>query len=268
MENSDIIIRDSGKAGPTLAIIGGVHGNEPCGIKAIAAVKDEIKPKKGKIIYIIANKEAIKENKRFIEKDLNRSFDSKSREALEERTAQDIKPYLQAADAMLDIHASRTPDTERFIICEQHSIAAAKNLAADKILIGIDEFHGGSTDAYMNKQGKVGICIECGWNEDEKTTKAAKESIKAFCAAYGLIEETKAAAGKKLFKAKMIYKNTTESFTPAKPFKDFEKITKGITIGHDGIKQIIAQKDAHILFCRSASTPGEECFLLTDQITG
>jgi len=59
MSEKDFYIVDSKKEGPCVAIIGGLHGNETCGLSVINHFK-EIRLIKGKLVLIKGNLEAIK----------------------------------------------------------------------------------------------------------------------------------------------------------------------------------------------------------------
>lgn len=71
--------------GPLFVVFGGMHGNEPAGIKALEMVFKmlEVEPItnpsfefKGRLLGLIGNLKAYNKNKRFIDKDLNRCWKS------------------------------------------------------------------------------------------------------------------------------------------------------------------------------------------------
>ena len=234
---------------------------------AIEKLSRDIKIKRGKVTFIIANKEALKKNVRFVESNLNKSFDTSTPSTLEEKTAQDIKKILDIVDAMLDIHASSSKDTSPFAICEEHSLEVVRALPLQQVLIGIDKFHGGSTDKYMNKQGKVGVCVECGYLGDlEETTRIAIAMIESFLAQYGIIEGKTTNKDQKVLRAIDQYMGVFGSFKPAKSFSDFQMISKGDIIGYDGGRPVRAEKKQHILFARETKEIGEECFLIAEYL--
>src|SRR3989338_5463841 len=127
--NIKVIEIEGQKKGKTIAVLVGVHGNELCGVKALDSLIPKLNIESGKIIFIYANLEAIKQNKRFIEANLNRCFLKEQplgmRETLEGKTAKEIMPYLNEADVALDIHASFTDKSSPFVICNQAAIAEA-----------------------------------------------------------------------------------------------------------------------------------------------
>jgi hypothetical protein len=77
---------------------------------------DEVNPK---IPYgmghIIGNYEAKKLGKRFIESDLNRSFNGKS-DTYEEKRAQDILKVIKDYDIVIDVHSTITGDVDACIV--------------------------------------------------------------------------------------------------------------------------------------------------------
>jgi len=266
MTNIKVIIKDSGKAGKKIVILAGVHGNEVCGIKAFNELIPNIKIEKGKVTFIYSNLKAIKQNKRFIEKNLNRCFfekqSSEIKESLEGKTAKEIMPYLRNADAMLDIHASFTPNSLPFIICDKKWIKSANIFDAKVVSYNWDPFEPGSTDYYMNLKNKPGFCFECGYLKEEETSERAKQAIKQFLIWTECIKgETKLRYKQKIIRITSIYKNYNNEFKKTKYFPDFEKLKEKTLIGKEGNKLIFGSKEDILLFVRNCKNLGDECFL-------
>ena len=93
---------------PFLSFIVGTHWDERAPIKALDILKQDLKwqdlKKNIKLIY--ANTEAIKENKRFIERDLNRSFGGFWTWSYEERLANILKQELKKTLYNFDFHTT------------------------------------------------------------------------------------------------------------------------------------------------------------------
>lgn len=257
MSLSKIRILDSGLPGPNIVIMGGVHGNELCGVRAIEQCN--VVPRKGKITLILANLEAIEKNVRFIENDLNRSFNL-TEETKEIRIANELKPFLKEADALLDLHASSSKDSEPFAICQPQSLDVVRYLPVTKVVTNIDKFHAGSTDEYMNKQNKIGICVECGYMLDESSVEVATRAIQSFCVALGVLSRDVSPTS-----SQCVYRVTSQirsiqTFVPDKEFADFEFVPKGFFLGKDGNADMYSEKDMYVIFVRK-SNPGGESFL-------
>ncbi|WP_226006723.1 succinylglutamate desuccinylase/aspartoacylase domain-containing protein [Natrinema salinisoli] len=63
-----------GSGTPEVAVVAGVHGDEPCGVRAVERLLDERPTVKRPVKLIIANEEALERRVRFIDEDLNRAF--------------------------------------------------------------------------------------------------------------------------------------------------------------------------------------------------
>src|SRR3989344_8138146 len=135
MTNIRLIEKQGKNNGKTIVILAGIHGNEICGIKAFDKLIPKLEIESGKVIFIYANIEAIKQNKRFIEFNLNRAFLKKQpkeiENTLEGKTAKEIMPYLEKADLMLDIHASNSSESVPFLICNEKNIILANALPVE-----------------------------------------------------------------------------------------------------------------------------------------
>ena len=65
-------------SGPTLLIVGGIHGNEPAGVLAAERVLPQLQRRKvslrGEIVLLKGNVRALERNVRYIDADLNRQW--------------------------------------------------------------------------------------------------------------------------------------------------------------------------------------------------
>lgn len=266
MTNIKIIKINGEKHGKTIVILAGIHGNEKCGVKALNYIIPKIKLDYGNVIFIYANLKAIKKNKRFIEKNLNRCFLKKQpidiAKSLEGKTAKEIIPFLEKADAMLDLHASFIKGSIPFIICDKKWVKEARIFDAQITSYNWDTFEPGSTDYYMNLQKKPGFCYECGYLKDKNSYKKAIKAIKQFLIWTGCTKKNLRIKNKqRIIKINSIYKNTNASFKKQRYFSDFTKLNKKTIIGKEGDKKVYGKKGDILLFVRNCSNINEECFL-------
>ena len=248
----------------------GVHGNESFGVDAIKELIPSLDVKKGKITFIIANPEAVKQNKRFIEFNLNRCFlklqPKDIYDSLEGKIARKLILYMENADWLLDIHGSNSQDSTPFIICEKQSFDVAKKLPFGIISYNWDKFQPGSSDYYMNTQNKIGICAECGYIGKKDSKEEAKRAITNFLILADSIEgKIKTIPNKKFLKIVSQYKNKYGKFIKSRNFNDFEGLDKNEQIGKDGIKKVYAKNGEIVLFVRDRENLGEECFLIAEE---
>jgi len=225
----------------------------------------------GSIYSFRANPLAIERNVRQVDVNLNRMFKPKEllskseSESYEYRLAKTLKKQLQKADVLLDIHGSRTPDSVPFAIAESNAAALVKFLPVNIVVSGFDEFEPGGTDYFMNNIGKVGICIECGYNEDEQSFKIAEEALFTFLAARGHLGQEMVARQQKNFRLFSLYLTKT-NFKRFKTFSDFEAVSENQVLGIDGNTEVVAEGNGVILFAnRDIECPSEEAFLLAKE---
>lgn len=96
-----------GTGTPEIAVVGAIHGDEPCGARAIerflATNPDVDRPVK----LIIANEQALDHGVRFLEADLNRAFTDDAPDTHERRLAQELATELEDM-TVLAIHSTQS----------------------------------------------------------------------------------------------------------------------------------------------------------------
>jgi predicted deacylase len=264
----DVVVREGRMPGPVSVVLAGIHGNEICGVQAFERILPSLSIERGRVFFCLGNPRSIAQNVRFTEANLNRLFkpeellSAAERRSYEYGRAQFLKTYLDQAEVLLDIHASRNTHSMRFVICEESGYALASALPVERVVSGFDDVQPGGTDYYMNREGKVGICVECGFLGDPHSAHVAEESLHAFLAARGHIKgETRSTAQQRLA-VRSMYITKTGPFTLERPFRDFENVARNEVIGYDGGVPVCADEDGFILFAGFRAGAGEEAFLL------
>ena len=187
----EVIKYEGLKNGKNLLILVAIHGNEVCGPKAITNIikkikNNEIKIKTGSVTFIpICNLEAYKQNKRYININLNRIFEKiENPKNNEEIISQKIIKYIDECDYLLDIHSihSEGPsfafldkDTEE----EMKKFVIIQNFQS--IIVGWNDIFGKndkSTCGYALKYNKICTTIECGNHNDPLCIERAETAIK------------------------------------------------------------------------------------------
>ncbi|MFA6376699.1 MAG: succinylglutamate desuccinylase/aspartoacylase family protein [Candidatus Paceibacterota bacterium] len=259
--------------GVTSVIVAGIHGNERAGIEALESMMP-LNIEKGRVLVGCGNILAIERNVRCVGANLNRMFKSdkllsdKEKESYEYGRAQFLKKYFNQADALLDVHCSFVEKSRPFIVCEENAFEAIKYLPFDLAVTGLDSIQAGGTDYYMNRRGKIGIGVECGYLGDDDAIKVASDYIVSFLASRGHIKAEMKIIPKTVLNAFYLHKAKTNDFKLAKAFEDFEKVIAGQLIGFDGGEEVKAARDGAILFARNMDKPGEEVFVLGEYKKG
>lgn len=278
MDRSKVIIIEGKKPGKTVAIMGGVHGNETCGVCAIdRLIGDGFAIDAGRLFCIYGNPRAIEQGVRQTDMNLNRAFrpawmmSEAELKAYERERAGELMAYLGQCDALLDIHSVTAMVTQPFIICEPHSFDIAKRLPFPIRSFGWDAVEPGGTDYFVNRCGGYGICVECGQHEDPEARDRAVASISTFLALMGLREgmPPEPKLDQRIiyvFHAHMV----SCHYVPARRFADFEKLAPGEFIGTDGAERCHAplRDDTLILFASTPTQKGKEGYLFAREFSG
>ena len=180
----------SGRPGPTLVAFAGIHGNEPAGIEACRLIADALDsgqiPFRGQFIAIAGNLQAIDQNIRFIQRDLNRSWDDgdidglraqdPSRdvaEDIEQRALLDVLDPLNAqADApivYIDLHSTSghgAPFCAMADTLRNRKIAFALPIP---VILGLEECIETVLLGWLSDLGHIGLVIEGGQHNDPNT---------------------------------------------------------------------------------------------------
>jgi predicted deacylase len=265
-----------GGEGPYNMITAGIHGDEEPGIKAARRLLPYMRQhlENGTIIFGWGNLEAIADGERG-DPNLNRLFQkatllSPNASTTHQRAAELMIPLEEGTpvEALLDMHGTSNPVTTPHIITEPQGYDLASQLPADVVVSGFDKFEPGGIDHFANTQGKIGICVEPGYNKDPKAIKRAYQTALAFLVAQGHISGETARRIQKHWRLFYVYK-TKEHYIPQQPtLPDFTPVEQGQLLGHDGDQEVRVPagsnqpNEAIVLFGAKERAPGAEAFLL------
>ncbi len=271
IESADsIIVKEGVENGPTVTVFGGVHGNERVGVLAIQKAIKELEIVKGKVIFVFANPSAIEKDVRQIDKNLNRLFlEDNHGDAYEDQRARELMEILNSSVALLDIHAVNNPKAPSFVITESNAFDIVKEMDFEIVTSNWYIHEPGATDAYMFRNGKIGICIECGYlKQASENVDLAFSSILVFLQYFGLITEKQSGFNRSqaYMSVEKIVKKQSDNFHFEKEYSDFDSLEKGELFAKDGQQEYVAEEGQYILFPRSNKSVGEEVFTLAKKI--
>jgi predicted deacylase len=266
LEEMDVFEIDSGFPGPRIAILSGIHGDEKAGVDVVFSMKDNLKITKGSVVFVIANKPALKEGVRFINKNLNRSLVREGKiKVYEDQVAHSLMNILDQCDAMLDLHAFTDAKSPPFLVGQKNSFEVSKYLPFTRIVAGLHFLAKGSTDGYMYEQGKVGICAELGVKTDvDACFEKGAATVQSFLQYYGLIEGSPSAIVQEKIIAKEMIVKKSENFEFLCNVASFQKVSAGEPIAKDSETVISFEKEVMILFPNAGASRGSEAFVLCE----
>ncbi len=97
-----------GKGTPEIAVVGGIHGDEPCGVRAVERLLADDEDVERPVKLIVANEEALAAGERYVDTDLNRAFPGDpDGDTHEERLAHRLQTELTGCTT-LAIHSTQS----------------------------------------------------------------------------------------------------------------------------------------------------------------
>lgn len=176
-----------GEGPPEVAVIGGIHGDEPCGVHAVETLLDERPAVERPVAFVIANEEAIDRNRRFVHCDLNRSFPGDpDADAHERRLAHELSSEVGDC-ATLALHSTQSY-RDMFALVD-HVDDFAREICPQLPVDAVVE-----TSPYT--EGRIfapipqTIEIECGYQGSEQAKENAVAVTKEYLRAVGVLPGT------------------------------------------------------------------------------
>jgi predicted deacylase len=260
---------ESGRPGPHVLVNALTHGNEFCGMVAVAHLLDSgVRPKIGTLTLSFANVAAYETfdpakpfESRQITHNLNRIWSPAwldgGEDSVELRRAREMRPAVAAADHILDIH-STSQDVVPFWV-----YPAFDRNAAVASALGVPEVHlvmpaGLGSGTPLIQHGSHGaadgagaaLVVECGQHFKQASADLAVEVATSFLAHFGLVDrpKTRPAAPPRRFELLRTHVIRHESFAFARPLIGFETFADGELIATDGELEIRAPCDDCTVF--------------------
>lgn len=204
--------RTGPRPGPTLVVVGGLHGNEPAGLEAAQRVFTRLEatdfPRRGRVIAVRGNLTALvscdtasRGNPRYVDADLNRLFLHNGervptdRPGVEHAERLELEAILahEAANArggtfVIDLHTVSS-DSPPFVAVED-SLAGRRFASAFglPLILGVEEeLRGLLMDYATNRLGCVSAVIEAGRHDDPRAIDTHEAAIWVALAETGLV---------------------------------------------------------------------------------
>ena len=174
-----------GEGTPELAVVGAIHGDEPCGPQAIERLLADDPDFERPVKLIVANEEALDADVRYVEEDLNRAFPGDlDAETHEGRLAARLRKELSGCTT-LSLHSTQSY-AEPFAITElvdEITQAIVPRLPVDQ-LVESGQFSQGRFIEMPHT-----LEVECGLQKSDDAADNAYWLIRAFLAAANALPE-------------------------------------------------------------------------------
>jgi hypothetical protein len=194
--------------GPTMVVVGGIHGNEPAGVAAVQQVLGVLRsrslPLRGRVLGIAGNLRALQENVRYLDRDLNRLWYPDHLARLRDAPRQHASPEDVEQLELLEIFERLDASFDHpLVVIDLHSFSAEGppfSVFADAlrnrpialemrvpIIFGLEESVDGTLLGYLVDQGHVAVGFEAGQHEDPRTLENHVAAIWVALVAAGLL---------------------------------------------------------------------------------
>jgi len=192
---------DSQAAGPHVCLVALTHGNEIAGAVVLdRLLREGLRPARGRLTLVFANLDAFSRFEpedptasRFLEEDLNRVWDPAvldgPRRSSELRRARALRPVLDSADVVLDLHSMLWPSDPLLLT---GTCGASRPLAAslgDPPLVVADPGHeaGQRLIDYTATRGRPSLLLEGGWHWEPETVARMEQAVRRLLALTGVV---------------------------------------------------------------------------------
>lgn len=271
---------DSGTAGPHVLITGLTHGNEICGAIALERLFHAgLRPRQGKLTLAFDNISAYRKfdarvptASRFVDEDFNRLWSPATldgpRQSIELARARALRPIVDAADFLLDIHSMQYATAPLMLAGTLDRSAALARRVGIPELIMCDAGH--AAGPRMRDYGgfgdpaspKTALLIEAGQHWERRAAEVATDVMLRFLIAVGTLtrEDAEPLAGpdfdshprQRIIRVTEAITITGERFEFAADFRGLEVLPqKGTLIGRDDGREVRTPYDDCVLIMPS-----------------
>lgn len=288
-----------GSGGPTIMILGGLHGNEPAGILAFQRVLRTLHTRKlqfyGQIHGFSGNITALHVGERYIGEDMNRYWyrymrrrndktnievpEDQQREELMTAIAETMKE-AHTPVVFFDLHSTSAPSLPFVSINDSlHTRGLVKGLPVP-VILGLQEQIEGTLNGLLNDMGLPAVLFEAGQHEDPHTVDIHEAFIWYMLYRLGCIKRN---AVKSLNKYREILKNASrgrngfyeitfrhalepdDEFKMKPGFKGFEPVKKNTAIATDRYGDVTAPH-SNLMFMPLYQNKGSDGYFLIGKV--
>jgi succinylglutamate desuccinylase len=275
-------------AGPTALVVGLTHGNEFCGAETLHwALSQNLRPLKGTLVLAFANVAAYRRfdaanplDSRFVDRDMNRVWREdwlEAEQTVEAKRARELRPFVDAADFVLDIH-STSYDVRPFFVGAR--VARARALATRigyprSLLLEDSVFEGRTMVEYTPfaaKDGsKTALVVECGAHFLARSVDVAKATFLDFLGCLDMLDADFIARNRPhvavppagIYDVSVVHVAKSDNPHFVQPFVGFEEVDEGTLIARDGDLEIRAPYPrCTVLFPKAIPAKGRELVTL------
>jgi len=288
--------------GPTVIILTAIHGNEPAGLEAARRVLSRMESDgpagiRGQLVVLAGNLTALRDGTRFVERDLNRQWtpakvariragsDDPAVEAREQRqlikVLDELVEQSEGRIHFLDLHTS-SADGPPFLTVGDTLVN--RNFALQMplpLILGLEEQVDGALLEFLNNRGVITMGVEAGHHDHESSVDRHEAVLwLTLATARMLVDPRRAELGR--FRRLLAEASggiprvievthrhaidVDDRFRMEPGFCNFQRVSRGTLLAHDGNGPIHAELDGLILL-PLYQAKGDDGFFLSREVS-
>ena len=268
--------------GPTLIIVGGIHGNEPAGVLAANRVWLRMQKRRavlrGEVVLLRGNTRALKQRVRYINADLNRQWTAENLRAAEvEQGTPEVSEFLEIRELLTVIREAINRARGEIYFLDLHTTSAHGRPFATvgdtlrnrrfaltfpvTIVLGLEEQIDGTLLEYVNNLGAITMGFEAGqheamasvdhdeaviWNATASTGNFRRADLPELGDSQSLLK--RASGGMKVMEVRYRHAIAPDDGFKMEPgFRNFQAVRRGKVLARDRTGEIKASETGLIL---------------------
>jgi succinylglutamate desuccinylase len=184
-------IEQLGEGTPEIAVVAAIHGDEPCGVRAIERLLASSPAVERPVKLILANEEALERSVRYVEEDLNRAFPGDpDADTHERRLAAALARELRDCTT-LSLHSTQSY-AEPFALVD--TVDAVARSVCPYLPVSVLVETEAESDGRLIEYPHV-LEVECGLQGSEEAADNAVDLVRGFLEATGALRDDEPVAG-------------------------------------------------------------------------
>jgi predicted deacylase len=178
---------ERGSGAPRVAVVGGIHGDEPAGEVIVDHLVDDLVVDHGTVQLVLANERALAARERYTDTDLNRAFpgDIESPQ-YETALAARLVDVLDGAEAVLAIHTSRSAPPP-FAIFSELTDSVRRTVTGMPVEYALDS--GSLRSTTLDSVVPHAVSLEAGHQGSQQAVDFGRAATEAFLRAHGVLRD-------------------------------------------------------------------------------
>lgn len=227
-----------GDGPPEVAVVGAVHGDEPCGERAIERVVAADPSVERPVKLIVVNEVALDAGVRYVDADLNRMFGDEDGDGHEHRLARDLADEIRGLTT-LSLHSTHSYGEPIAAVNGLEGIAAhvAPRLPVDAVLDIENDLEG----RLFELEATPLVEVECGFQGSDRAADNAERVVRAFLGATGVRPPMPEGRSRPVFvMGDPVAKPPADSYEV--DVENFQRVERGETFARAGGHRFVADE--------------------------